>query len=214
VLLVPLGVAGCGRASEKKSAVLRASSSAAGASPGPSNAVAEPPPRSVSYAFSSASGESAISFQATGAAGPRSGSFATFSGTITVPNGALQQASVTVDIDLASLRTEDPKLTAELSSSRFLDVARYPHAHFSSTSVESGGALGATNTVKGSLELHGITRSIEIPGTLHVRLNGVDVDAEFPVKRHDFGLRFAGKRDASISDEIIVSLTVVAYPVS
>ncbi len=174
---------------------------------------AESAPSVVKYAFSSTSGESTLTFLVGGGALKHGGAFATFSGAIDVTDGSAMRASVSVDIDLASLRTDDDKLTKALKSPQFLNIQRYPQSHFRSTSVESGGALAATNTVLGSLELHGVTHAIGIPGTIHVRPDSVDVDAEFTLRRRDFDLHFVGARDGLVDDAIVVSLVVVAYPV-
>jgi polyisoprenoid-binding protein YceI len=111
------------------------------------------------------------------------GSIGKFSGAIAVSNRSPGQSSVSVDLDMTSLQTDDPKLATQLKSSDFLDCAKYPSVRFVSTSVRSGGELGATDTVTGTLELHGIKRSIDVPATIHVRANGVDVDAELTLHR-------------------------------
>jgi polyisoprenoid-binding protein YceI len=72
--------------------------------------------------------------------------------------------------------------------------------------------MGATNTATGTLELKGISRPIRIPMTVHLRSNGVDIDAEVAIHRKDFGLVYAGKRDALINDEVLVELTIYAEP--
>jgi polyisoprenoid-binding protein YceI len=210
VLLVTNG--SCRHSSSQNQARPSASSPAPQPSARTPSAPAELARGTVNYAFSSASGESTLTFLVGGGALKHGGSFATFRGAINVTDGSAMRASVSVDIDLGSVRTDDEKLTAALKSKRFLNIERYPQSHFRSTSVESGGALGATNTVLGSLELHGVTHAIEIPGTIHVRPDGVDVDAEFTLRRRDFDLNFAGARDGLLNDAIVVSLVVVAYP--
>jgi polyisoprenoid-binding protein YceI len=100
-----------------------------------------------------------------------------------------------------------------LKSPAFFEVAKYPVARFVSTSVKSGGEGGATNTVIGELELHGVKKSIDIPVSLHVRPNGVDVDAEFVIRWKDFDLIVPSKYRAKLANDVVISVLVVAEPV-
>jgi len=189
------------------------------AAPASSSSAERPPaeradaavPSRIDYVI--AASESRLTFVVKDSIRSHSGAFRNFSGKISVPNGRASEATVEVDIDLASLMTDDEQLTKLLKSSEVFDVRRYPWARFRSTSVTSGGPLGATNTVHGDLELHGLTRAIAIPGTVHVRAADVYVDAEFSLQRRDFGLRLPGKREALVEDAVTLSLVVVAEPV-
>ncbi|MES1207389.1 MAG: YceI family protein [Pseudomonadota bacterium] len=160
------------------------------------------------YTFSA--GESKIFFVAARATGTCRGSFRTFSGAIVVDNQDLARSSVTVDIDMASLQTDDPQLATQLQAPAFLAAAKYPRARFVSTAVGPGGELGATNTVTGNLELRGVTRSIAIPATVHVRPTDVDVDAELKINRQDFGVGTAGPSNDGTQDQILINLELHA----
>lgn len=165
----------------------------------------------VRYTFSPSSG-STIRFVARGLHGSIEGSVERFSGTIVALESDPARASVVAEIDMRSLRTADPRLASLLGSSALFDVARHPVARFASTRMKRGGDMGATNTVTGDLEMNGVTRSISIPMTLHLRRNGVDVDAEFSLHRRDFGLVYPGKRDALIDDEVLIELAIYGEP--
>jgi polyisoprenoid-binding protein YceI len=160
------------------------------------------------YTLSAA--ESTIKFVGRNVTGKHEGTFGTFSGTIIVADGSPEKASVTIDIDMTSLRADDPKLAETLKSAAFLDVTKYPKAHFTSTSARQGGDLGATDTITGSLDLHGVTRTIDIPATIHVRSNGVDVDAEVAIDRKQFGIVNPGPSDDSIRDDVVIVLLIYA----
>jgi polyisoprenoid-binding protein YceI len=138
------------------------------------------------------------------------GSFGKFEGNILVADGSPEQSSVNVDIDMASLQADDPKLTEALKSPAFLDVAKYPTARFVSTGAHRGGELGATDTISGNFELRGITRPLDIPGTIHVRPDGVDVDAEVVLHRKDFGVAYPAIPTSVIGDEIVIELALYA----
>jgi polyisoprenoid-binding protein YceI len=172
----------------------------------------------LTYTFSSVesmpSATSSIRFTATDARGNHEGELGSFRGIIAVANGDPNQSSITVEMDLSSLRTDDAKLTNALKSRDFLDVARYPRARFSSESIANSGELGATNTVAGTLELHGVRLSITIPATVHVHPEGVDVDAELTLHPKDFALTFPGKRNAPVENDIVLMLLVTALRAS
>ena len=164
------------------------------------------------YSFSAA--DSKLEFAFAGAKGKPHGSFSSFSGTILVLNGRPEQSSVTVDVDLGSVQSDDSKLTSWLKSPAFFDVAHFPKARFVSNSVRQGGDLAATNTVSGILELHGVSKSIDIPGTIHVRPDAVDVDAELPLGRAAFGLTQSGKPRDLIDDAVVLNIVVTAQRVA
>ena len=203
-------VGGCSRPSSKAKPSASGSEPVAPASAATVVVSTEP----VSYTFSSSlespSSESTIGFVGSQVTGKHEGSFAAFTGSIVVVGDNPNSASVTVEIDVRSLRVGDSKLAKRLKSADFLDVAKFPKARFVSTSVSSGGDMAATNTVIGNLELHGVTRVISIPATVHVRPDDVDVDGEARISRKDFGLTYSGKRNELIADEVRVPVLIHA----
>jgi polyisoprenoid-binding protein YceI len=91
----------------------------------------------------------------------------------------------------------------------FFDVETYPTTTFNSTSIES-----ATEgfTITGNLELHGVTKSISFPASIGVGEGQVTAEAEFFIKRNDFGIVYPGKPDDLIRDEVVIKLSLVAVP--
>jgi polyisoprenoid-binding protein YceI len=160
------------------------------------------------YAFSNAG--SKIGFVGAKVTGKHEGSFGTFTGTVRVPDGDVTKGSVTVSIDIASLTTDNERLTGHLKSDEIFDAAKFPKASFTSTSVKAGGEKGATHTITGNLELHGVTKSITFPATVKVAGDKVDVDSELGINRKDFGLVYPGKPDDLIKDEVLIKLTIRA----
>ena len=86
---------------------------------------------------------SKIEFIGSQVAGSHNGSFQKFSGDIDY-TGNPETSHVSVDIDVASLNADDPKLTEHLKTADFFDVAKYPKATFVSTAIRPGGDKGAT----------------------------------------------------------------------
>ncbi|MEW6431611.1 MAG: YceI family protein [Myxococcota bacterium] len=141
------------------------------------------------------------------------GAFQKFSGTIGVVDNEPTKSSVAVSIVTDSLFTADsPKLVSHLKSADFFDVATYPTATFTSTAITAGGEKGATHTVTGTLDLHGVKKSITFPATISVSPEAVTVKAEFALNRKDFNIVYPGKPDDLIRDEVVLKLDVTAKP--
>ena len=135
------------------------------------------------------------------------GSFKQFAGTIDFVPNDIDSSRVTIDIDTASVLTDEPDLTAHLKTPDFFDVARYPRATFVSTKITPNEASGM-KTVTGNFDLHGVKKSITFPATLHLTPESVTVDAEFSINRKDFGIVYAGKADDLIRDGVVIKLTL------
>ncbi len=163
---------------------------------------------SAKYVFSAA--DSKIAFTGAKVTRKHEGSFGIFTGTVQVIDGNPEKSSVVDEIDVASLTADDPKLTAHLKSPDLFDAAKFPKAKFTSTSIKAGGEKGATHTVTGNLELHGVTKSISFPATIKLSADMADIDAEFAINRKDFGVVYPGMPDDLIKDEILIHLQIHA----
>jgi polyisoprenoid-binding protein YceI len=76
--------------------------------------------------------------------------------------------------------------------------------------VTPGGDKGATHTITGNLEMHGVTKSISFPATIKFAPEAVDASSEFVINRKDFGIVYAGAADDLIKDEVALKLTIHA----
>ncbi len=160
--------------------------------------------------FPFANDSSTIDFIGSKVTGIENCSFKKFTGAIDLVEGKPEKSSVTVTIDLSSVVTKVGKLTEHLKSPDFFDVAKYPQATFASSEIKSGGEKGATHTVTGTLDLHGVRKTVTFPATINVAADAVTVNSEFAVNRKDFGLVYAGKADDLIRDEVLLKLSVKA----
>ncbi len=138
------------------------------------------------------------------------GSFSKFSGTIDLVSDKLENSRVTVEIDTASISADDDKLTAHLKSPDFFDVAKFPRATFVSTEIKPGGEGGATHTITGNLEMHGVKKAITFPATIEVTSDAVTVKSEFAINRKDFGILYPGMQDDLIRDDVLMKLSINA----
>jgi len=165
----------------------------------------------VSYAFSNDG--SSIDFVGAKVTAKHDGSFKTFHGTINVVDGDATKSNVNAEIDIASLSIEPDKLAGHLKTPDFFDAAKFPNATFTSTGIsalKAGDEHGATHTVSGNLQLHGVTKGISFPAKIKIEADRVSVDAEFAINRKDFGIVYAGKADDLIKDDVLIKLALHA----
>jgi polyisoprenoid-binding protein YceI len=160
----------------------------------------------VKYAFTNA--DSKLDFVGAKVTRKHDGSFQTFSGTVTLVDNDPTKSTVTALVDVGSLKSDDEKLSGHLKSPDLLDVGKFPQATFTSTSIKAGGDKGASHTVTGNLQLHGVTKSITFPATIKASADAVDVDAEFAINRKDFGIVYPGMPDDLIKDDVLLKLQI------
>lgn len=134
---------------------------------------------------------------------PRTGTFAKFSGQLSVDPASKSVKAISADIDTASLVTPIPKLTDHLKSPDFFEVREYPKAKFESTKIEADKA--GVIEVTGNLSLHGKTKSITFPAKVSFAANGVTLQSEFSINRSEFGMTYgAGKVDDKVTLTVVV----------
>jgi polyisoprenoid-binding protein YceI len=151
---------------------------------------------------------SKIEFVAAKVTRSHNGSFKQFNGAIDLVNNSIDQSRVTIDIDTSSVVTDEDALTAHLKTPDFFDVAKFPKATFTSTKIEPNTTAGATHTVTGNFELHGMKKAITFPAFIQVAPDKVTVNAEFAINRKDFGITYPGKTDDLIRDGVVIKLTL------
>ena len=154
---------------------------------------------------------SKVEFTASKVTASHPGGFKQFTGTIDLVGEKPENSKVTVDIDLSSVFTNEDKLSEHLKTADFFDVAKFPKANFTSTSIAPDTSKGADNyTVTGDFDLHGQKKSISFPATIKVAADGVSVDADFSINRKDFGLVYPGMANDLIRDNVAIKLTLKA----
>jgi polyisoprenoid-binding protein YceI len=172
-------------------------------------AVASPAAVGVTQRYLVTPENSKMEFVGSKVTGSHNGSFEKFSGTIDYI-GETEKSVVNITIDTESIKTDADGLTTHLKSPDFFDVAKYPKATFVSTEIKPGGDKGASHTVTGNLQLHGVTKSITFPATIAVEPGAVTVNSTFAINRKDFGINYAGGADNLIRDEVVITLKVRA----
>jgi len=137
------------------------------------------------------------------------GHFGGLKGSITFNEADITKSSVSVTIDTTTVDTGMSMRDNDLKGANYFDVAKFPTATFTSTSVSgAGGHL----TVNGNLTLHGITHPVTldvegpagpVPGMDKKQHAGYSATAT--LKRKDFGIG-ANTPDTMVSDDIKLTL--------
>lgn len=142
------------------------------------------------------------------------GTFDTFSGAIVV--AADGTPSVTAEIDVTSINTQNEQRDGHLKSADFFESDKYPTATFVSTGVRQNGDKFA---VDGDFTLKGVTK----PVTLDLEFNGVNpgmghgevagFEASVVLNRKDFGIDIDMPLEtggAVVGDKVTISLEIEA----
>ena len=146
----------------------------------------------------------AVGFTGSKVTGKHDGGWKKFTGTVDLVDGKPETSKVTLDIDMDSTFVDDQKLQGHLKSPDFFDVAKFPKATFTSTQIVAGGDKGATHTITGNLDLHGVKKAITFPATLEITPGSVKAKSEFAINRKDFGIVYPGMPDDLIRDDVVL----------
>jgi polyisoprenoid-binding protein YceI len=125
---------------------------------------------------------------------------------------ALDKSRAEFDIDLASVDLASDDSENELKGPGWFDSARFPRAHFASTSITDRG--GGRYEIAGALSLKGVARPYVVPVTLRTDPTGNRVaEGKFSLKRLDYrvGEGLWGDTD-TVANDVIVSVRIVLPP--
>lgn len=137
-----------------------------------------------------------------GAAGKHEGGFKTVTGTAEVSGDALTKVEVEIDMD--SLYSDDPKLTAHLKAPDFFGVKTNPKSKFVSTKIEKS---DKGHTITGNLTMNGKTKEVSFPATISTAGGAVKIDSAFSIDKRDWGMTYGGGK---IDDQVALKVAVDA----
>ena len=120
-----------------------------------------------------------------------------FSGEAALTPDVVNPASLQMSVRSASLEETDPVFTQQQKDiinkelkEIVLEPDKYPEITFQSTGVTGGLKNGKIEVViTGDLNLHGVTKPIEIPATVTLEGNNLRATGEFDIDREDFGVK-------------------------
>ena len=145
------------------------------------------------------------------------GRFTKFDGTIDLDENNLKNASVKVEIDVASIDTHDEKRDEHLRSADFFDVEKFPTITFASTEIMPRG--GDKFQLIGDLTIRGVTERVIIEtektgsGTSPWGQQVVGFEGTSEVNRKEFGLTWNVALETGgflVGDNIKINLEVEA----
>ncbi len=170
--------------------------------------VAETPkgPAAESLTISDANGT--VEFTGSKVTGKHDGGWKKFTGSIDLVDGKPEASKVAFEIDMDSTFVDNEKLLGHLKSPDFFDVAKFPKASFTSTQITAGGDKGASHTITGNLDLHGVKKSITFPATIEITAGSVNAKSEFAINRKDFGIVYPGMPDDLIRDDVVLRFSL------
>ena len=139
------------------------------------------------------------------------GTFAKFTGTLTVDRENFENNQITAQVDIAGIDTRNDSRNKHLLSGDFFLAEKFPSSTFQSKSWKKTGAT--TYTVAGDLTIRDQTRPVVVEvrflgfadGQRGAKLTGWD--AVMTIDRTDFGV---GKPERSIGDEVELSINIEA----
>lgn len=67
-------------------------------------------------------------------------------------------------------------------------------------------------TVKGTLDLHGVSKEIEVPGTITVKGNTIIINAAFKIKMADYKIKVPSMYVQNIAEEVDVKVNATLEP--
>lgn len=115
-----------------------------------------------------------------------SGSFKKFESTIAYDAADLSKSTFDVAVDLASADTGNGDRDDSLKGSDFFATAKFPRAHFVTTSFEK--AADGSIEAKGNLTIRDQTQPVVLKVKFDESGNAATLDVDTTLKRADFGL--------------------------
>lgn len=144
------------------------------------------------------------------------GSFGTFEGTIEYDAAKPEASKAKGTVKTTSINTHMEARDKHLRSPDFFDVEKYPEIKYETISARKDGEAWV---VKGRFTMHGVTREIEMRGTLEGPVKDpwgktrIGLSASTTINRQDYGLTWSQKLDAGglvVGDLVKIDLQIEA----
>lgn len=112
---------------------------------------------------------------------------------------------------IASIESDDERLTKHLKDEEFLYAEAFPTGEFTSTGVVVGSdSAGFTHTITGNLTIRGVTKQVTFPAKIEMADGMVKATSEFVIDRQDFGVTYPGRADDLVQDNVAMQIEFVA----
>lgn len=108
----------------------------------------------------------------------------------------------------------EKKLMQEHFNEKYLESEKYPKSTFSGKVegfyLNTQGVQQAT--AKGKLTIHGVTRDVEIPGTIEVQSGSLRMQSKFIVKLEDYNVKIPKLMWQNIAEQVEVTVNLTYKP--
>ena len=137
------------------------------------------------------------------------GRFDKISGSFAFDDGKPEASSVKIEVDVASIDTNNKQRDADLLTPDYLDVAAFPTIKFESTAVKK--AAEGQYEVTGNVTLHGVTKPVSVTmtkaGEADDKWGGhrLGFEGTLTVLRSEYGMN---KHLDGVGDEIRLTLAI------
>jgi hypothetical protein len=110
----------------------------------------------------------------------------------------------------------DKKLMQVHFNEKYMESEKYPKSTFQGKIVGYDASNGQLQQVKaqGKLTIHGVTRDIDVPGTLHIEGKTVNVNSKFIVKLEDYNIKVPQIVWQNIAQQVEVTVHFSYRPVT
>jgi hypothetical protein len=110
----------------------------------------------------------------------------------------------------------EKKLMQVHFNEKYMESEKFPRSTFKGKIVGLDASITALQQVKavGQLSIHGVTRDVNIPGTLHIEGNTVTLRAKFMVKLLDYNIKVPQIVWQNIAQEVEVNVHFLYRPVT
>ncbi len=135
------------------------------------------------------------------------GQFKTFATTLVYDEKNPAAGSLSVNVTIGSLDTQDGERDEALKSPDLFDAARIPAATYVASSLARN-ASGGLEAV-GKLTLRGVSKDLRLPLTLKPTAAGLELSGQTAIKRLDYGVgQGEWKSTESVGDEVKIQYKV------
>jgi polyisoprenoid-binding protein YceI len=135
----------------------------------------------------------------------------TFRGTFKEFDAKLVDGRLEGTVQVASVVVDDPNLTGHLQTPDFFDAEQFPELRFVSNTIERD---GDKISIDGDLTLRGVTRPVEITGTVTGPITDgygnerIGLDLETTINRRDYGINWQMELpsgEPGLADDVVIT---------
>jgi polyisoprenoid-binding protein YceI len=108
----------------------------------------------------------------------------------------------------------EKSLMQEHFNEKYMETERYPKSTFAGKITGYDASVGTEQrvTAKGKLQIHGVTKEVEIPGTIEKQGDKLVMKSSFTVKLDDYNIKIPQLLWRNIAEQIAVTITLTYKP--